>query len=346
MGSYPANKSYPSFFLMFIYPHHLVFIFTLVYGTVTAISSNNWFTCWVGLEINLISIIPLILIKLTPKLSEAVIKYFLVQAFASTLLILISNLGFQSSEASSLEITEILILVSLALKGGVAPFHSWFPQVSENLGWNQCLILFTWQKLAPLLLITNLSLYKTAIMAGASAGIGALRGLNQIKFKLLLTYSSISHRGWIITLSIIKLQAWVNYFLVYCTLSLCIIFSIKKSGIKKITDMTEWHTESYNKKILIFNIFSLAGLPPFLGFIVKMSAIIFIIKMQMPLLLLTLILSSLLSLYFYYRITYSSSIRSGKSKKLNFFSLKKEFYSLLTICTLMNVAAPIFNLIV
>jgi len=331
---------------MFIKPYHLIFIFILIYGTIASISSNNWFTAWVGLEINLISIVPLILTKLTSKLSEAAIKYFIIQAIASTILIVSANLSTLSTEIYSLFLIETSLITALALKGGAAPFHFWFPQVIIKLNWTQCFLILTWQKIAPLLLITNIRSNRASTLACASVILGALRGLNQTNFKLLITHSSISHTGWIIISSLITFQVWLNYFAIYCLLTIRIIFSLKKSSIKKIQDTIEWQTEDFNKKILTFNIFSLAGLPPFIGFIIKISVILFILKINITLLMLIFILSSLISLFFYYRITYSSLINTNKHKKINNYSYKTQTFFILIICTIINLVAPFFSLMI
>ena len=123
MGSYPIYKSKISFFLMFLKNYQLLFIFNLIAGTLIAVSANSWFTRWVGLELNLISMIPLILIKLNSKITEATIKYFLAQAIASILLIFRINIKFLNNESLNLEGLELVIIFSLSIKAGLAPVH-------------------------------------------------------------------------------------------------------------------------------------------------------------------------------------------------------------------------------
>jgi NADH-ubiquinone oxidoreductase chain 2 len=101
--------------------------------TLVAISANSWFTAWLALEINLISIIPLILNKLRPNFTEAAIKYFLAQALASIFLIFPAIILFANKDRINLEVSEALLATALALKAGIAPLHFWFPQVIINL---------------------------------------------------------------------------------------------------------------------------------------------------------------------------------------------------------------------
>jgi NADH:ubiquinone oxidoreductase subunit 2 (subunit N) len=83
------------------------------------------------------------LIKLTKPLTEAAIKYFLVQAIASTLIIVRVASNLFSSQALVLETSESLLLVSLLIKAGTPPLHFWFTDISTKLNWSQCIILFT-----------------------------------------------------------------------------------------------------------------------------------------------------------------------------------------------------------
>jgi len=114
---------------------------------------NSWFMCWLGLEINLISLIPLLIIKLSPLSTETAIKYFLVQAIASLLIIFSSLVEGVFSISSILYRTNILIIIALGIKIGLAPFHFWFPQVIKISDWTQCTLILTWQKIAPFILI-------------------------------------------------------------------------------------------------------------------------------------------------------------------------------------------------
>ena len=97
-------------------------------GALIAVSRSSWFGVWLGLELNLLSFIPLAIIRIGKREVEAGLKYFLVQACGSVVLVyrgvFISNLR-QSSVA--------LIFLALALKLGLAPIHFWFPIVSEGL---------------------------------------------------------------------------------------------------------------------------------------------------------------------------------------------------------------------
>jgi len=326
---------------MFIKSYHCIFLTTLTFGTITAISANSWFTSWLGLEINLISIIPLILTKINKNLTEAAIKYFLIQAMASTLLIISVNSNFVSSESSILFSSELLIIFALLIKSGIPPFHFWFPEITNNLNWVQCFLLFTWQKIAPLLLISCIKLSKILIIVALAVSVGAIGGLNQIQLKPLLAYSRIAHSGWIILAAAFRLSLWLTYFVIYSLLSYTIVFTAFKSNLKKISDFSSWEETYLNKCLFSINILSLGGLPPFLGFAAKLSILAIIIPIKLNLLLLTIVLISLISLFYYLRLTYRFLINSPLHKPAYFNSIASPKNSILITCTSLNIIAPI-----
>lgn len=285
------------------------------------------------------------LIRILRPLTEALIKYFLVQAFASSLLIVSALVSLTTFKFINLSSREILISMALAIKAGVPPFHFWFPEVSNKLNWTQCFILFTWQKIAPLLLLAPLSFNLTCLLALAAVLTGAIGGLNQLYTKILLAYSSISHRGWLIIACLSSFKAWLNYFTIYRFLSLCIIFSLQDLPIKKISQITIMPINSFIKIIFSLNMLSLGGLPPLLGFLAKLSILSLLLHLNLFILALIFVLSSLASLYYYLRILYSFLITSEPKKIPSLIPPQKIKRTLLVWCTALNIAAPSISLL-
>lgn len=309
-----------------------------------AITANSWFTAWLGLEINLISIAPLMLIKVTKNFTEAVIKYFLVQAMASTILITSTLFNFFRERILTIETLEILLVIAFSLKAGIPPFHFWFPEIINKLNWTQSFILFTWQKVAPLLLLSAINLNKLVLCASLAVILGSLGGLNQLLLKPLLAYSSISHRGWILLACITSSPIWLNYFLIYSLLSYCIIFMIITTGASKVNHVSQRQTTPILKATFILNILSLGGLPPFLGFLAKISVLMILSSIRLTLLILIFVLVTLISLFFYLRLTYTFSMKTSSPKHPTLekqLSIKR---SLLIWCTSLNILAPRISL--
>jgi len=278
-------------------------------GTLLSISANSWFTSWLGLEINLLRVIPLILNKLEYNSTESCIKYFLPQAIASLILIFWTSVSLLTVNIYFIELNEYFIIASLLIKAGAAPLHFWFPQVIENCPWFQCLILFTWQKIAPTLLLRYFISNILIILSITSAIVGILGGLNQNKIKIILTYSSISHLGWIILATLFSIQTWLFYFLAYSVISLTIVWFVLSSGVRgKINEINFWAASTINKYIFVLSILSLGGIPPLLGFSAKLLILILLLKTKIIIAFIFLITRSLISLYFYCRLFYSSII--------------------------------------
>lgn len=205
---------------------------------------------------------------------------------------------------------EIIIFSSLLLKRGSAPFHFWFPNVIEGLSWLNSLILITWQKIAPLILISYI-IFKPLIISRIilSSLIGALGGLNQTSLRKLIAYSSINHLGWILAAMYNSNILWVIYFIFYTFLTFAIIYIF---NIFKISHINQLFSIFFHSKVIKFflflNLLSLGGLPPFLGFFPKWIIIQSLTINNQLFLLTFIVLITLITLYFYIRLCYRAFI--------------------------------------
>jgi NADH-ubiquinone oxidoreductase chain 2 len=298
---------------------------------------------WIGLEINLLSFIPLITNKNNLNNSEAALSYFLIQAFASTIIlfsiinrIVFINIIFFFNYLNIIDlILPIkLITITLILKLGAAPFHFWFPNVIENISWRNNLILITWQKLAPIIILSYLIIINNffIIFIILSTLIGAVGGLNQISLRKLLAFSSINHIGWIITAIIFNENLWLIYFFIYSFLNFCIIYLFKIFQLFYLNQIYSLFINSYFLKFsLLTSILSLGGLPPFLGFIPKWLIIQSLIFIKINFINLFLICISLITLFYYLKISFSAFILNYNEFNWNFknYFKNKSFFIIL-----------------
>nr|YP_010894859.1 NADH dehydrogenase subunit 2 [Amiota spinifemorata]WJW73372.1 NADH dehydrogenase subunit 2 [Amiota spinifemorata] len=296
---------------MFNNSSKILFFFVLIMGSMITISSNSWLGAWMGLEINLLSFIPLMSDNNNLMSTESSLKYFLTQALASTVLLfsiilmmLKNNMNFETN----LSYVSMIMLSSLLLKSGAAPFHFWFPNLMEGLSWINALILMTWQKIAPLMLISYLNIKELLIISIIlSTIIGALGGLNQTSLRKLMAFSSINHLGWMLSALNISESIWLIYFMMYSFLTLILTFMF---NIFKSYHLNQLFSLFFNSKILKFilfmNFLSLGGLPPFLGFLPKWIVIQQLSFNNQLFLLTILLISTLITLFYYLRICYSA----------------------------------------
>lgn len=286
--------------------YNIIFIIFLISGTLIAISSNSWFICWIGLEINLISIIPLILYNLNFSFTEAAIKYFLAQAMASLILILAAcvDLNFYNSNFNSY--SNSILTLSLCIKAGIAPVHFWFPQIIILIDWIQCTFILTWQRIAPLFLIS--SFYGsnfTLFFVFLSGLVGSFGGFNQILAKIIFTYSSIIHSGWIVILATVSTKFVLLYFIIYATLTIAILSPFYFKNLNNVSSLGLSKMSLTTKLIICIRVISLGGLPPFLGFAAKISAINLALHITPSIIIFSLVIFSLLSLFYYFKLTYN-----------------------------------------
>nr|YP_008757582.1 NADH dehydrogenase subunit 2 [Parajapyx emeryanus]AEV44847.1 NADH dehydrogenase subunit 2 [Parajapyx emeryanus] len=297
-------------------PNKMLFMLTLMSGTIISISSSSWFGAWMGLEINLLSFIPIIMSKTNQRTSEAALKYFIIQAVGSSVLIMASvGLMFKSALINTWLIQSPMIL-ALLLKTGAAPVHFWFPGVMEGMAWMSGILLMTWQKIAPLMLMSYMKIYELFMVSAALSGmVGALGGLNQTLLRKLMAYSSIGHIGWMLSSMTISENFWMTYMLVYSLLSTILGVMFLSFNMFHLGQMFSMMAESFTKKFFFSsNLLSLGGLPPFLGFLPKWMVIQILMKTSV-LITITLIMSALLNLFYYLRISFASFILLNQSSK-------------------------------
>nr|YP_009590136.1 NADH dehydrogenase subunit 2 [Palesisa nudioculata]QBM09706.1 NADH dehydrogenase subunit 2 [Palesisa nudioculata] len=293
---------------MFNNSSKILFLSILMMSTLISISANSWMGAWMGLEINLLSFIPLMSDNKLMS-TESSLKYFLTQALASSMfLFAIILFLMNSNEMYSNSFMKMMIFSSLLLKSGAAPFHFWFPNVIEGLSWINSLILMTWQKIAPLMLISYI-IYKPLIITSIifSSNVGALGGLNQTSLRKLMAYSSINHLGWMLAAMYQNNLLWMTYFSFYSFLTFSMIFLLNMYKISHINQLFSLFYYSKSMKFFIFfNLLSLGGLPPFLGFFPKWIVIQSLVLTNQFFLLTIMVLMTLITLYFYIRLSYSA----------------------------------------
>lgn len=302
-----------------------------------AISSTSWFRIWIGLEINLLSFIPLIINSKNLFSSESSLKYFLIQALASAIFLfsVILFYLFLNFKFYLIYYNFILISSTIILKRGTAPFHFWFPRVIEGLNWYSNFLLITWQKLAPLIILSYcLRLNLLIIIIFSSMLFGSLGGINQTSLRKLIAFSSINHLGWIISGMLNNERIWIIYFLFYRLLNLSVIFMLNNFKLFNLNQTFKIFNSNNLINISLFILFlSLGGLPPFLGFFPKWLIIELIIKSNIITTLIFILFITLITLYFYLRLTYSALLLNHINIKWNF----KIFFSIKNITLLIII---------
>nr|AFT90711.1 NADH dehydrogenase subunit II [Anolis carolinensis] len=297
---------------------YMIILSTLATGTIITMTSYHWLMAWVGLELNTLAIIPIISTMHHPRSTEAATKYFLTQAAASALILFSSmtnawNTGSWDITQPLTSPSHILLTMALAMKLGLAPLHFWLPEVIQGSTMTTAFIITTWQKIAPMSLIfltmNNLSTSVFLLMGLLSSLVGGWGGLNQTQTRKIMAYSSIAHLGWMATISSIMTNILIMNLLIYLIMTTSVFLSLIISKSKTIQDTTStWTLSPTLTIIMLLSLLSLGGLPPLTGFIPKWLIMEELILQNFNLLISMMATSSLLSLYFYLRLTYTTAL--------------------------------------
>nr|AHA81945.1 NADH dehydrogenase subunit 2 [Etheostoma kantuckeense] len=292
-------------------------LFGLGLGTTVTFASSHWLLAWMGLEMNTLAIIPLMAQHHHPRAVEATTKYFLTQATAAAMILFASTTnawltGQWDIHQMSHPLPITVVTLALALKIGLAPVHSWLPEVLQGLDLVTGLVLSTWQKLAPFALLLQLQPANPAILVAlglTSTLVGGWGGLNQTQLRKILAYSSIAHLGWMILIlqfsPSLTLLTLLTYFVM--TLSTFLVFKLNKStNINMLA--TSWAKAPALTALAPLILLSLGGLPPLTGFMPKWLILQELAKQDLALTATLAAMSALLSLYFYLRISYAMTL--------------------------------------
>nr|YP_007317546.1 NADH dehydrogenase subunit 2 [Phyllodactylus unctus]ADY86057.1 NADH dehydrogenase subunit 2 [Phyllodactylus unctus] len=290
-------------------------------GTIITMSSTHWMTAWLGLELNMLSILPLLNQQQHPRATEATTKYFLIQTTAATMILLTGTLVTWQTGQWSLNQpmnlpTSTLLLAALALKLGIAPLHLWYPDVIQGSTMTTALIISTWQKLAPLaflyMTLPNLPTPMTLSLGLVSAWWGGWVGLNQTQTRKILAFSSIAHMGWLMTALTLNPHLTTLTLLTYITLTATMFTTLKTLSTKTLLDLSLVHTHAPTMQTLtLLTLLSLGGLPPLTGFMPKLLILKELTAAHLTTLSTLLLLASLPSLAFYIRMAYITTLTTS-----------------------------------
>nr|AQU14937.1 NADH dehydrogenase subunit 2 [Rhoptropus taeniostictus] len=324
-------------------------ISSLSTSTIITMSSHHWLLAWLGLELNTLSILPIITKPHSPRATEAATKYFIVQATAAALILFASTFnawktGQWTIIHSPLTTTNNIIIAAILLKMGVAPAHLWYPDVIQGSSMTTALVISTWQKFAPLSILymtINYLPQSTLLVAGLiSTLIGGLGGLNQTQTRKIMAFSSISHMGWLIISLMLNPKLTTLTLITYTILTTSMFLTLSVTKVKTILDMgMNWSYSTPMLATMMITLMSLGGLPPLTGFTPKM---LILNNMMLPNLIIhstILALTTLPSLFFYVRITYLTmlTIPPATTNTQHNWRLKPNLYASLTTIMMLSI---------
>ena len=310
-------------------------IVMILLGSVIIVLSENLILIYLGLELQTFSLFVMIASNRgSIKSSEGGLKYFILGALSSGMLLFSISLLFYLTGGVSIENIKLinfdskisvliisLILLSLFFKLSMFPLHFWIPDIYEASSIKTMALVGTLPKLSVLSLLVNISI-PSNILIWCSIGsiiIGTFGALNQSKVKRLLAYSGIVHMGLtVLTLGLFMkfgIEPTVIYFLIYVLTFIPIIsLMISNKNIRYLSDLSGLQNAN-----VIFSIswslllLSMAGLPPLSGFLTKWWTISTIINNGNNFIGFICILFSAIGLAYYLRITKIAYFQNSSS---------------------------------
>ena len=310
---------------------YILFILFAILGSFVLISSDNFLTAFIGLELQSLSLYLMAAFN-TKNLNsnEAGIKYFSLGALSSGFLLFgISMIYFDTASftfqnldnfSTISEVGLALVLIALFFKVSAAPFHIWTPDVYEGSPTISTLFFATLPKFASLIFLFRIyhelniskidSLYYIfQIVCAISLLVGVYGAITQKIIKRLLAFSSINHIGFML-LAIMSYQymseGTIFFYLIIYLITTFGVFSVilnlrtSEGEITLLTGLNGLKASSRSKAIsmLVF-LFSLAGIPPFAGFFAKFFILSASINEGFYILSVIAVISSVIAAFYY-----------------------------------------------
>ncbi|MDC1109578.1 NADH-quinone oxidoreductase subunit NuoN [Methylophilaceae bacterium] len=320
---------------------YLSLSFFALLGVMLMISSKNLLLMYMGLELLSLSLYALIALNRDDKKSnEAAIKYFVLGALASGLLLYGMSMlyGFSGSldlytignviqtqniNSEILVFGLVFIVVGIAFKLGAVPFQMWVPDVYEGSVTPITMMISTIPKFAAVAMLIRFLFQgleslivdwqqMLLIMAILSMVIGNITAIAQKKIKRMLAYSTISHIGFVLlgfyVGTISGVQASIFYLSTYIIMTLAvfglvILLSSSTKSIELIDDLKGLsQTHPWEAFLMMIVMFSLAGIPPTIGFYAKFSILQVVVDKEVVWPAIVAVISALIGMYYYLRI--------------------------------------------
>jgi len=318
---------------------YIVLMFAAI-GMILIASANDLIIIFLGIELMSVCLYVLAgFIRIKERANEAALKYFLLGAFTTGFLLYGIALIYGAAGTTNLAMirnaftvvsTNILfiigagfLLVGLAFKAAVVPFHMWVPDVYEGAPTPVTAFMSTGAKAAAFAALITIFIRTfdfiggqvndlLAVLAAASMILGNIIAIAQTNIKRMLAYSSIAHAGYMLTgiaAGTIDGQVGVMYYIAaYVVMNFgafAVISIVEREGDQNLL-IDDYAGLSDSKPLLAILMavfmFALAGVPPLAGFFGKYYVFFAAIKAKMVWLAIVGVLASFVSAYYYLRI--------------------------------------------
>nr|WRW11488.1 NADH dehydrogenase subunit 2 [Corythucha ciliata] len=324
---------------MKIFNKKVFFLSMMIMSTIMMLSSSKWLSMWMSMEINLMMTVPFIFQNKSKELSEKIMIYFLIQVMASMLFLIM----IMMKPILMNGINKMIMSMSMMMKLGLPPLHMWMPEMMNKINWDTLMVMITLQKINPLMVMSEMienNMIIISLMITAST-VGSIGGINQLSLTKIIVFSSINHMSWIMMCMIMKNMLWMKYFIVYSMITIPLCIMLNKLMVFYINQFS-MNSNNYMKISTMLMLLNMGGLPPMPGFFIKWMTINAMSEtVSMYFIMTIMILSSMITLVFYMRMTFYFMMMSTAMNKYKMLLKNKYTYILM----LMNMMMPLIILI-
>ena len=325
--------------MKFEYP---ILVAISVVGMMMMVSAGDLLSLYMGIELQALSLYVIAAFNRdSVRSTEAGLKYFVLGALSSGLLLYgasliygfsgttkFSDIGLALSQGSTslgLLVGLVFLISGMAFKVSAAPFHMWTPDVYEGAPTPVTAFFATAPKVAAIILFTRIVFDAfgeiiadwqqiVSFLAVASMFLGSIAAIGQKDIKRLMAYSSIAHMGFALvglaSGSVAGVQSLLIYIAIYVIMNIgtfAFILSMEREG-KSINNISALNMYSKVNPLralaLMILMFSLAGIPPMLGFFGKFYVLKAAVDAGMAWLAILGVIASVIGAFYYLRIIY------------------------------------------
>lgn len=296
-----------SLFILSLKYDNYFLVLLVIIGSIIVITYDNLFYIYLGIELQAFSTY-ILLSKNKIEGAEAGLKYFILGSISSGFFLLglsiISSNGysFLINELSNLKAL-VLILLALFFKLSLFPFYYWIPDIYEGSSWPIIALLII-PKISIVAVLLKLVYYFNSnylvLCSLLSIIVGSIGAFNQSKIKRLLAYSGVTHIG-LIVLPLFLYSYNISYvYLFIYLITLCSFIYVVNYTNPYIISIS--HINIIKRITISILLLSMAGVPPFSGFIVKFLVLFSSVSNNYLFSSLIIIILSIISVGFYLRL--------------------------------------------
>nr|UAJ48182.1 NADH dehydrogenase subunit 2 [Tegillarca granosa] len=244
----------------------------LLIGVVSSLSVSSWLVAFLFMDfVTIIFLVMLSVEGASSKYGPGIISFVVHQSIASAILYFSYFLYFWTS--IYYDYVNLITMVGLFWKSALPPFHGWYASIFGEVSWSSVFLLSTVLKVPPTMLIGSIIIYSSWSylwwgLCVYAMFFSSMAAAGQLSMRGFFAYSSMGNTCWMVLASVISVEIYCFFFVIYAGTLLLLMMICKKWDVKKIVNLSNMSKE--DGWLIACSSLSLAGVPPFAGFMPKL----------------------------------------------------------------------------